>query len=125
VVVCDGFVGNVMLKTSEGLAHMLYEFLKAEFTRNLLTRAAALVALPVLKAFKKRIDPRRYNGATLVGLRGVVVKSHGGADAFSFRHALAKAHAEVEQGVLERIAERMAAMPASTVAERELAASDE
>ncbi len=112
VVVCDGFVGNVALKTSEGLAQMLYEFLKAEFTRNPLTRLAALVAYPVLMAFKRRIDPRHYNGATLVGLRGIVVKSHGGADAVSFRVALAKAHAEVAHGVLERIAQRIAAMPA-------------
>ena len=88
VVVCDGFVGNVMLKTSEGLAHMLYEFLKTEFTRNLLTRIAAAVVYPVLMSFKRRIDPRRYNGATLVGLKGVVVKSHGGADAFAFANAL-------------------------------------
>jgi glycerol-3-phosphate acyltransferase PlsX len=121
VVVCDGFVGNVMLKTSEGLAQMLYEFLKAEFTRNPLTKAAAVVAYPVLAAFKKRIDPRRYNGATLVGLKGVVVKSHGGADVFSFSNALRKAHAEVEERVLDRIAERIAAMP--VIAERELAAS--
>ena len=108
VVVCDGFVGNVMLKASEGLAQMLYAFLKAEFTKNPLTRLTALVAYPVLSAFKRRIDPRRYNGATLVGLKGVVVKSHGGADAFSFRHALAKAHAEVTENVLERIARHMA-----------------
>jgi len=110
VVVCDGFVGNVMLKASEGIVQMLYEFLKAEFTRNPLTRLSALVAYPVLMAFKRRIDPRRYNGATLVGLKGVVVKSHGGADVLAFTHALAKAHAEVEHAVLERIAERMAAL---------------
>ncbi len=84
VVVCDGFVGNVALKTSEGLAQMLYEFLKAEFTRNPLTKLAALVAYPVLQAFKRRIDPRRYNGATLIGLKGIVVKSHGGADKLAF-----------------------------------------
>ena len=113
VVVCDGFVGNVMLKTSEGLAQMLYGFLKAEFTRNPLTRLAALVIYPVLASFKRRIDPRRYNGASLVGLKGIVVKSHGGADAFSFRHAIARAHAEVAAGVLDRIAQRLAAMPAS------------
>ena len=112
VVVCDGFVGNVALKTSEGLAAMLYEFLKAEFTRNPLTRLAAFVAYPVLMAFKRRIDPRHYNGATLVGLKGVVVKSHGGADALAFRFALDKAHAEVAHGVLDRIAQRIAAMPA-------------
>ena len=111
VVVCDGFTGNVMLKTSEGLVQMLYEFLKAEFTRNPLTKLAALVAYPVLAAFKRRIDPRHYNGATLIGLRGVVVKSHGGADVLGFRHAIGKAHAEVAEGVLARIAERIAAMP--------------
>ena len=112
VVVCDGFVGNVALKTSEGLAQMLYEFLRAELTRNLLTRFAGLVAYPVLMAFKRRIDPRHYNGATLVGLKGVVVKSHGGADAVAFRVALDKAYAEVAHGVLDRIAQRIAAMPA-------------
>jgi glycerol-3-phosphate acyltransferase PlsX len=111
VVVCDGFTGNVMLKASEGLVQMLYEFLKAEFTRNPLTKLAALVAYPVLAAFKRRIDPRHYNGATLIGLRGVVVKSHGGADVLGFRHAIGKAHAEVAEGVLARITERIAAMP--------------
>src|SRR5437870_2855351 len=113
VVVCDGFVGNVALKTSEGLASMLYEFLRGEFTRNPFTRIAALFAYPVLASFKRRIDPRRYNGATLVGLKGVVVKSHGGADALAFRYALGKAHAEVAHGVLDRIAQRIAAMPAA------------
>jgi glycerol-3-phosphate acyltransferase PlsX len=111
VVVCDGFVGNVMLKTSEGLAHMLYEFLKTEFTRNLLTRMAAAVVYPVLKSFKRRIDPRRFNGATLVGLKGVVIKSHGSADAFAFTNALQRAAAEVEHGVLEKIAQRISEMP--------------
>jgi glycerol-3-phosphate acyltransferase PlsX len=111
VVVCDGFVGNVMLKTSEGLAHMLYEFLKTEFTRNLLTRVAAAIVYPVLASFKRRIDPRRFNGATLVGLKGVVVKSHGGADAFAFTNALARAAMEVEHGVLDKIAQRIAEMP--------------
>ena len=110
VVVCDGFVGNVMLKTSEGLATMLYDFLKAEFTRNPLTKASALIAYPVLMAFRRRIDPRRYNGATLVGLKGVVVKSHGGADVVSFANALDKAYTEVTHGVLDRIAQRIAAM---------------
>ena len=112
VVVCDGFVGNVALKASEGIATLLYEVLKEEFTRNLLTRAAALVAYPVLLAFKRRIDPRRHNGATLVGLKGVVVKSHGHADALAFKYALRKAYAEAAHGVLDRIAQRMAAMPA-------------
>ena len=117
VVVCDGFVGNVALKTTEGLVQMLYEFLKAEFTRGLLSKAAAAVAYPVLARVKRRIDPRRYNGATLVGLKGVVVKSHGGADAIAFRNALGKAHAEIAEGVLDRIAQRIAAMPAGTLGE--------
>jgi glycerol-3-phosphate acyltransferase PlsX len=114
VVVCDGFVGNVALKTSEGLAAMLYDFLKAEFTRNPLTKLSALLAYPVLTAFRRRIDPRRYNGATLVGLRGVVVKSHGGTDVLGFTHAIQKAYTEVQHDVLERIAQRIAAMPAFT-----------
>jgi glycerol-3-phosphate acyltransferase PlsX len=111
VVVCDGFVGNVALKTSEGLAQMLYEILKAEFTRSLLTRMAAMIAYLVLQAFKRRIDPRRHNGATLIGLKGIVVKSHGSADKLAFLYALRKAHAEVSNGVLEKITQRMATMP--------------
>ena len=117
VVVCDGFVGNVALKTSEGLAQMLYEFLKAEFTRSILSRIVAGIAYPVLMRFKRRIDPRRLNGASLVGLKGVVVKSHGGTDALGFRHAIRKAHAEIESGVLDRIAQRIAAMPAAALGE--------
>ncbi len=111
VVVCDGFVGNVMLKASEGLIMMLYEFLRGEFLRNPLTKLAALAAYPVLMAFKRRVDPRRYNGAMLVGLKGVVVKSHGGADAVGFLHALMKAHTEVTNGVLDKITVAIAAMP--------------
>jgi len=111
VVVCDGFVGNVALKTSEGLAQMLYEFLKAEFTRSILSRIVAGIAYPVLMRFKRRIDPRRLNGASLVGLKGVVVKSHGSADPMGFRHAIEKAHAEVVNGVLDKIAREIAAMP--------------
>jgi phosphate acyltransferase len=109
VIVCDGFVGNVALKTSEGLASMLAEFLREEFTRNPLRRALAVFALPILRSFKRRVDPRRYNGATLVGLRGVVVKSHGAADVLAFRYALKKAYTEVACGVLDRIAQRIAA----------------
>ncbi len=127
VVVCDGFVGNVALKASEGLATMLYEMLKAEFTRNLLTQAMALFAYPVLRAFKRRLDPRRHNGATLVGLRGVVVKSHGSADVLAFQHALRKAYKEAAHGILDRIAQRMAVMPALTpvpAAATEVAVSD-
>ena len=111
-MVCDGFVGNVMLKACEGIVTMLYDYLKAEFTRNPLTKFAAAIAYPVLSAFKRRIDPRRHNGATLVGLKGIVVKSHGGADALAFRYALQKAYAEATHGVLDRIAQQIAAMPA-------------
>ncbi|MGH8751959.1 MAG: phosphate acyltransferase PlsX [Burkholderiales bacterium] len=108
VVVCDGFVGNVALKTSEGLAQMLGTFLREEFERNLLTKISALFALPALKAFKRRVDYRRYNGASLLGLRGVVVKSHGAADSFAFGFAIRRAVEEVQNGVLQRISERMA-----------------
>lgn len=111
VVVCDGFVGNVALKTSEGLAQMLYEFLRAEFTRTPLTKLAALLAYPVLQAFKRRIDPRRHNGATLIGLKGIVVKSHGSADRLAFESALDRAYAEVANGVLDKIAQRMGDVP--------------
>lgn len=110
VVVCDGFVGNVALKTSEGLAQMIGTFLREEFKRNLFARFAGLVALPVLKAFKNRVDHRRYNGASLLGLRGIVIKSHGSADQFAFEHAIERAVAEVRNGVLRRISEQMAVL---------------
>lgn len=107
VVVCDGFVGNVALKTSEGLAQMLATFLREEFSRGILTKLAALVAMPALNAFKRRVDPRRYNGASLLGLKGVVVKSHGSADSYSFGNAIHRAAEEVRYGLLDRITERM------------------
>lgn len=108
VIVCDGFVGNVALKASEGLAQMLATFLKREFNRNLLTKLVALIALPVLNSFKKHVDHRRYNGATLLGLKGIVVKSHGSADVFSFANAIERAAEEARTGVLSRITERVA-----------------
>ena len=108
VIVCDGFVGNVALKTSEGLARMMGDFLKEEYTRGPLRRLAALVSLPVIKAFRRRLDHRRYNGATLLGLRGIVVKSHGSADRLAFATALARADAEVSHGLNERIAAEIA-----------------
>jgi glycerol-3-phosphate acyltransferase PlsX len=108
VVVCDGFVGNVALKASEGLVQMLATFLRQEFKRNLLTQLAGLIAYPVLSAFKKRLDHRRYNGASLLGLQGVVVKSHGSADSFAFQFAIERAVEEVRNGVLRRINEQMA-----------------
>jgi glycerol-3-phosphate acyltransferase PlsX len=113
VVVCDGFVGNVALKASEGIAHMLAHALKEEFTRNLLTRLAAFIAFPVLKRFKNRFDPRRFNGATLVGLRGIVVKSHGSADRVSFERAIARAFDEVNNDVLNKITSRFSSLEAA------------
>ncbi|HRI18367.1 MAG TPA: phosphate acyltransferase PlsX [Burkholderiaceae bacterium] len=107
VVVCDGFVGNVVLKASEGLATMLTEFIRQEFTRNALSKVAALVALPVLKRFKARVDPRRYNGAALLGLRGLVFKSHGSADAFAFEQALNRAYDAARNGLLGRVQARI------------------
>lgn len=107
LIVCDGFVGNVALKTSEGLAQMMSRFLTQEFKRNWFTKLMALCAMPVLKAFKRRVDPRRYNGASFLGLRGIVVKSHGGADRFAFDNAIQSAVAESRSGVLRRITEQL------------------
>jgi phosphate acyltransferase len=107
VVVCDGFVGNIALKASEGVAHMIGEYLAREFRRNLLTRCAGVVALPVLRALRRRIDPRQYNGATLLGLRGIVIKSHGSADEVAFHRAIRQAVAEIRKNVPGRISERL------------------
>lgn len=103
VVVCDGFIGNVALKTSEGVAKMIAQFMREEFKRNPLTRLAGLIALPVLRAFRRRVDPRNYNGASLLGLRGIVIKSHGSADAQAFAHAIEVAVKEVDKAVPDRI----------------------
>jgi glycerol-3-phosphate acyltransferase PlsX len=103
--VCDGFVGNVALKTSEGLAHMIRSFLTEEFKRNIFTKLAAILAMPVLNAFKRRVDTRRYNGASLLGLKGIVLKSHGSADKFAFLCALERAGEEARGGMLSRISD--------------------
>ncbi len=108
VVVCDGFVGNVALKTSEGVAKMVSQRLKDGFHKNWFTKLAALFAMPVLQAFKKQFDPRRYNGASLLGLRGIVIKSHGKADVLAFRNAIAIARQEVTANVPQRIAAQVA-----------------
>jgi phosphate acyltransferase len=108
IVVCDGFVGNVALKASEGVAAMIGSFLKEEFSRNVLTRFAALVAYPALSAFKARVDHRRYNGAALLGLRGLVFKSHGSADAFAFEQALMRAYDSARNNLLDRVQARIA-----------------
>jgi phosphate acyltransferase len=121
VVVCDGFVGNSVLKASEGVAKMITGFLRQEFTRNPWRRLSALVAMPVLKALRRRMDPGRYNGASLLGLRGIVIKSHGSADAYAFGKALERAAEEVRNDVIQRISQRMG-QPQPAAADREAAA---
>ena len=108
IVVCDGFVGNVALKTSEGLASMIGSFIKAEFSRNIFTKFAGIVAYPVLTAFKNRMDHRRYNGAALLGLQGLVFKSHGSADAFAFERALNRAYDAARHDLIDKVRERIA-----------------
>lgn len=107
IVVCDGFVGNVALKATEGVAAMIGGFLRAEFSRNPLTRLAAVAAYPVLAAFKRRVDHRRYNGAALLGLKGLVFKSHGSADQLAFEHALARAYDAARNNLLDRVQARI------------------
>jgi glycerol-3-phosphate acyltransferase PlsX len=107
VVVVDGFVGNVALKSSEGVAKMVRHYIEQEFRRNWLSKLAGLAALPVMKRFGRSIDPRRYNGASLVGLRGVVIKSHGGADRLAFANAIGIAKKEIHADVQGRIQQRV------------------
>ena len=105
VVVCDGFVGNISLKSSEGVAKLFTHFLKQSFMRNIFTKLVGLLVQPVLKSLKKKLDPREYNGASFLGLQGIVVKSHGGADAYAFRKSIEVAIQEVKQNVPARITE--------------------
>ena len=107
IIVCDGFVGNVVLKASEGLARMISQFMKEEFMRNPLAKLAALVALPVLNALRRRLDTRQYNGASLVGLNGIVIKSHGGTDVIGFENAIRVAIDEVKNQLPQLIGERL------------------
>jgi glycerol-3-phosphate acyltransferase PlsX len=116
IVVCDGFVGNVLLKTAEGLASMMGEFIREEFSRGPGSRLAAIVALPVLRRFKARVDHRRYNGAALLGLRGLVFKSHGSADAYAFEQALGRAYDAAHNHLLQRVQARIAAACAPAAA---------
>lgn len=101
VIVCDGFVGNVVLKSMEGLAKMVAAMLRAEFKRDFLSMAAGAVASPVLHRLSDRVDNRRYNGAALLGLRGIVIKSHGSADIYAFGCALRRAFEAVQNGLLD------------------------
>ena len=107
VVVCDGFVGNVALKSSEGVASMIGHFVRQEFRRTVWSRTVGFIALPVLRAFRRRIDPREYNGASFVGLRGIVIKSHGSADVIAFARAISEALAEIRKNVPERISQHL------------------
>lgn len=117
VVVCDGFTGNIALKTGEGVAKLIYHFIKQEFTRSTFTKLAALAAMPALKSLGKRMDPRNYNGASFVGLNGIVIKSHGSADAQAFLSAIRVAWQEVQNEVPSRIASLLAAtLPAPVAA---------
>jgi glycerol-3-phosphate acyltransferase PlsX len=118
VVVCDGFVGNALLKASEGVARMIVGYLRDEFKRTAWNKLSALVATPVIRALRVRMDPAKYNGASLLGLRGIVIKSHGAADRRAFGYALERALDEVRNNVPQRIAERMAELvaPAASAA---------
>jgi glycerol-3-phosphate acyltransferase PlsX len=114
IVVCDGFVGNVALKTAEGLASMIGGFMREEFSRNLPSRVAALIAMPVLKRFRAHVDHRRHNGAALLGLRGLVFKSHGSADVYAFEQALNRAYDAARNRLLDRVHDRIVAtLPAT------------
>lgn len=108
LIVCDGFVGNVALKASEGLAHKISETLKNSFTRNIFTKIAAIFSYPVLSDFKDKVDHRRYNGAALLGLNGIVFKSHGSADEVAFETALNRAYDAAHHNLLERVRSRIA-----------------
>jgi glycerol-3-phosphate acyltransferase PlsX len=113
VVVCDGFVGNVALKSAEGVTHLMRGKLRDAFQRNVFTRLAGVVATPVLNAFRKSLDSRSYNGASLLGLRGVVLKSHGSADVYAYECALRRAVEEVRTGLLSHISDRMSKIHAA------------
>jgi len=103
VVVADGFVGNISLKSAEGVAKMMTYYIKREFNRNWLTKLGALITMPILNSFKHKLDTRKYNGASLLGLKGIVIKSHGSADIISYTYAIKEAIAEVDKNVPERI----------------------
>ena len=107
VIVCDGFEGNIALKASEGVAKMFTFFIKKSFTKNLFTKIVALVAKPVMKDFKSKVDPGKYNGASLLGLKGVVVKSHGNADVDSFLHAIKEAYLEAHAKITDKISAQL------------------
>ncbi len=118
VVVCDGFVGNISLKTMEGVAKMFSTLMREEFKQSILSRLSGLVAWPVLSRFKKRFDPRRYNGASMLGLTGIVIKSHGGTDVLGYANAIEIALLEIKKSVPEHIRECMQPLPAPVESEQ-------
>ncbi|KTD50741.1 phosphate acyltransferase PlsX [Legionella quateirensis] len=107
LVVCDGFVGNVALKASEGLAKLLLTLLKESFNRNWFAKLAGLIALPALKHLKNRLDPSRYNGASMLGLNGIVIKSHGGANELGFEYAIEQAVLEAQNNVVDLVRDQI------------------
>ena len=117
VIVCDGFVGNIALKASEGIAGLMSQHAKNAFQKSFYGKLAALVTMPILRDIRRKLDPRRYNGASLLGLRGIVVKSHGSADKVSFAHAIEEAIVEVEKNVPNKISARLEEL----LAERKIA----
>ena len=110
VIVCDGFVGNVALKSSEGIAQLILHYLKQAFKKNLYTRLVAFSAFPVLRFLKKQVDPANYNGACLIGLRGIVIKSHGGANIAAFLNAIGEAVKQAQQNIPALVEQEMATL---------------
>jgi len=107
IIVTDGFEGNVALKASEGTAKMIMDVMREEFKKNALTKLIGAVSLPMLKAMQKRLDPRIHNGATLIGLNGIVVKSHGGTDSYGFQHAIEEAFLQIEKDIVGHLVEQL------------------
>ena len=116
VVVCDGFVGNIALKSSEGVVHMMRHYLRRSFSQNIFTKLVGLLASPILKKFRDDLDPRAYNGANFIGLQGIVIKSHGGADEVGFANAINIAVIEAEQDVPRNISQHLERLLESQVA---------
>ena len=107
LVVCDGFIGNIALKASEGVVLMINHYLKKAFNKNIFSKGVYLASSVVLKDFKSKIDPNKYNGASLLGLKGIVIKSHGNADVFAFCQAIKKSHLEVQAGIINKISKQI------------------
>ncbi len=114
VIVTDGFSGNISLKTGEGLASFVSHVLREGFSKNIFTKIMGLIAYPVLASIKIKLDPRRYNGASLLGLKGIVVKSHGGADSFAFYNAIKIAYLEAEESITEKITDEISRLLLNT-----------